>query len=78
MFQQITLVPSGLGAPAHRGRSIPALGGQMLRDDCNGTGGISKNEMQILGECSLPQLSVSDGPGPERRLLHREKQPFPS
>jgi hypothetical protein len=49
MFQQISLDPTRLGTLALGSLSSPALGGQILNDDFNGTGGVPKNWVQILG-----------------------------
>jgi hypothetical protein len=50
MFQRIGLVRHCLVTLAFCGLSSPAFSGEILFDDFNGTGGVPKNWMQILGK----------------------------
>jgi hypothetical protein len=59
MFQQISFDRTCLGTLALGSLSSPALGGQILQDDFNGTGGVPKNWIQILG----PSGAVVEKPG---------------
>jgi hypothetical protein len=59
MFQQISFDRTCLGTLALGSLSRPALGGQILNDDFNGTGGVPKNWIQILG----PSGAVVENPG---------------
>jgi hypothetical protein len=68
MLQQIRLDRTRLGTLALGSLSSPALGGQILNDDFNGTGGVPMNWIQILGPSGAVvekprNLTITDSTG---------------
>jgi hypothetical protein len=68
MFQWMRRIRPCLGILALGGLSSPAFGGQILQDNFNGTGGVPKNWVQILGSSGAVvekphNLTITDSTG---------------
>ena len=68
MFQQISIDWARSSTLPLGSLSSPALGGQMLNDDFNGTGGVHMNWIQILGPSGAVvekphNLTITDSTG---------------